>query len=68
LVGPSKDVQFSCEHEFIFIILAVPTKTKNSEQNGKHRAKWKTLSKMENGEENGKHGGNGKTTRKMEKH
>jgi hypothetical protein len=47
LVGPSKNVQCSHEREFIFIILAAPTKTKNSEQNGKHRAKSRTARKQE---------------------
>jgi hypothetical protein len=47
LVGPSKNVQCSHEREFLFIILAAPTKTKNSKQNGKHRAKWRTVRKRE---------------------
>jgi hypothetical protein len=60
LVGPSKNVQCRHERKFLFIILAAPTKTKNSEKNGKHRAKSRTARKqetprkMENTEETGK--------------
>jgi hypothetical protein len=60
LVGPSKNVQCSHEREFLFIILATSTKTKNSEQNGEHRAKSRTTRKREtprktgNTEETGK--------------
>jgi hypothetical protein len=81
LVGPSKNVQCSHEREFLFIILAAPTKTKNSEKNGKHRAKSRTARKqetprkMENTEETGKQRAkwkntnhNGKTVGKIGKH
>jgi hypothetical protein len=42
LVGPSKNARCSHEREFLFILLPAPTKTKNSEQNWKLRAKWET--------------------------
>jgi hypothetical protein len=55
LIGPSKNAHCSHEREFLFIILAAPTKTKNSEQNWKLRAKSRTARKMGNTEETGKH-------------
>jgi hypothetical protein len=47
LIGPSKNVQCSHEREFLSITLATPTKTKNSEQNGKQREKSRTAMKRE---------------------
>jgi hypothetical protein len=66
LVGPSKNVQCRHERKFLFIILAAPTKTKNSEQNGKHQGKSRTARKRETPRKTGNTKETGKQQAKWE--